>query len=56
MTVDGTESMTAEGMVSMKAVSTKDGIKWMIGRNRCMNVRRAGGHEDTCDIKNDCPA
>jgi hypothetical protein len=32
-------------------------VKAMTNRERWLNVGgRAGGHEDTCDIKNDCPA
>ncbi|MFI5295943.1 MAG: hypothetical protein ACHQ0Y_13085 [Thermodesulfovibrionales bacterium] len=48
-------SMTAEDTATGTVVITKNGIKRMIGI-RCLNVRRAGGHENTCDIKNDCPA
>jgi hypothetical protein len=53
-TAESVVTRTAENTVTETVVSTKNGIKWI--EIRCQNVRRAGGHEDTCDIKNDCPA
>jgi hypothetical protein len=61
--VEGTVTETAENTVTRIAtntaietvVSTMNGIKWMIIGIRFLNVRRTGEHEDTCDIKNDCP-
>ena len=50
-------TVTAESMVTKTVVGTKNSIKWMTDRDLMSEFKEGGGgHKDTCDTKNDCPA
>jgi len=50
-------TMTAENTVIKIGVGTKNSIKWMTDRDLMSEFKEGGGgHKDTCDTKNDCPA